>query len=137
MTANTWAWTALAFFILTIAAIVLYCFMSSIPLRKIGFFGGILTLFLCILSCIFAFRGASMAKSKNYAVVTVPSTILSTSPRAPKNRTEEAMLLHEGTKMQIMDSVSSHSDSIASRWYDVEIDNNHRAWIKASDVEII
>ena len=137
MTANTWAWTALAFFILTIAAIILYCFLSSIPLRKIGFFGGILTLFLCILSCIFAFRGASMAKSKNYAIVTVPSTILSTSPRAPKNRTEEAMLLHEGTKMQIMDSVSSHSDSIASRWYDVEIDNNHRAWIKASDVEII
>ena len=78
-----------------------------------------------------------MAKAKNYAVVTVPSTILSTSPRAPKNRTEEAMLLHEGTKMQIMDSVSSHTDTITSRWYDVEIDNNHRAWIKASDVEII
>lgn len=137
MTANAWAWTVLVFFILTIASVCLYCFMSSIPLRKTGFFGGITTLLLCIVGGVFAFRSASMAKSHDYAVVTAPSTILSTSPRTPKNRTEEAMLLHEGTKMQIMDSVSARTDSVVTRWYDVEIDNNHRAWIRATDVEII
>ena len=137
MTADAWAWTALVLFSLTIVAVCMYCFMNSIPMRKTGFFGGITTLILCVIGCIFAFRSASLLKSNDYAVVTVPSTILSTSPRTPKNRTEEAMLLHEGTKMQIMDSVSARTDSAVVRWYDVEIDNNHRAWIKASDVEII
>ncbi len=138
MKADTWAWLALAFFTLTILAVCMYCFMSSIPLRKTGFFGGIATLILCVVGCIFAIRGASLSKSRDYAVVTVPSTILSTSPRTPKNRTEEAMLLHEGTKMQIMDSVSARTDSAnVTRWYDVKIDNNHRAWIRSTDVEII
>lgn len=75
--------------------------------------------------------------SDDAAIITVPSTILSTTPRVPQDRSQEAMLLHEGTKVKILDSVKSTTDSIHSLWYDVEVDNSHRAWINASAVEKI
>ena len=65
------------------------------------------------------------------------SDILSTSPREPKDRSEEAMLLHEGTRVRILDSVAAPGDTTGLKWYDVSIDNHHRAWIKSTDVEII
>ncbi len=47
------------------------------------------------------------------------------------------MLLHEGTRVEILDSVKSTTDSINSLWYDVQVDNTHRAWINAAAVEKI
>lgn len=134
---NTWAWIALVFFVITIAAAALYMFTSGIMLRKIGFFGGIVSLLITAITIVLSICAKNGAQNKDTAVVTSQSTILSTSPRTPKNRTEEAMLLHEGTKVQILDSVSAKTDTVTIVWYDVQVDNNHRAWIKSSDVEII
>ncbi|MCM1483384.1 MAG: tetratricopeptide repeat protein [Muribaculaceae bacterium] len=135
--ADTWAWIALLLFALFIAGTLAYFFASAILLRKIGFFGGILLLILSVCALIISSHAQSISQSKDYAVITAPSTILSTTPRAPKNRTEEAMLLHEGTKVNILDSVASKSDSVQVMWYDVKVDNEHRAWISSRDVEII
>ncbi|MBO4995531.1 MAG: tetratricopeptide repeat protein [Muribaculaceae bacterium] len=134
---DSWAWISLVLFIVFIAAVAIYTFTSNIPLRKVGFFGGIIVLLLCISCMIFSFHSASLSNNKNFAIITAPSTILSTSPRVPKDRNEEAMLLHEGTKVEIRDSVSSHNDSTNVKWYDVQVDNAHRAWIKSSDIEKI
>ncbi len=134
---NVWAATGLVLFTLLIAAAALYTFTSNIPLRKLGFFGGILLFILCVFSIVLSNRNASICQNDKFAIITVPSTILSTSPRTPKDRNEEAMLLHEGTKVEIRDSVSAHGDSTDYKWYDVQIDNEHRAWIKSSDVEKI
>lgn len=134
---NGWAWLGLILFLFTIAAAALYLFSSGVLLRKIGFFGGGTTLVLCCLSIIFAINANGLSTSKSDAVVITPSSILSTAPRAPQNRNEEAMLLHEGAKIKILDSVASPTDSIKTMWYDASFDNEHRAWISSSDVEII
>lgn len=134
---NTWAWTALVFFIITIAAVAAYMFASGILMRKIGFFGGIISFIITVITIVLSIVAKNIARSSDTAIVTAQSTILSTSPRMPKNRTEEAMLLHEGTKVQILDSVSAPADTVTIMWYDVQVDNNHRAWIKSTDVEII
>lgn len=134
---NTWAWIAFGFFTLTIIGILLYFFSSHIVVRKLGFFGGIATILFTIATIILSINGRNISRSCDYAIVTAPSTILSTTPRLPKNRTEEAMLLHEGTKVQITDSLRSGSDSTAIVWYAVDVDNNHSAWISSRDVEMI
>ncbi|MDE6488019.1 MAG: tetratricopeptide repeat protein [Paramuribaculum sp.] len=135
--ANGWAWLALALFGITIGAVSLYLFGSSITIKKTGFFGGGFTAVLFAISLIFAFNARSMMEAKNIAIVTAKSTILSTTPRAPQNRNEEAMLLHEGARLTIIDSIASPTDSTKTVWYDVAFDNDHRAWINSSDVEII
>ncbi len=137
MSANAWAWTALILFAVTIAAIAVYLFGNSLILRKTGFFGGGITAILCIIGIIFAFNARKLMLAKDVAIVSVPSSILSTTPRAPQNRNEEAMLLHEGAKVKILDSISSPTDSLKTVWYDVSFDNDHRAWINSNDVEII
>lgn len=137
MSTNAWAWMALIFFIGTIAAVAMYFFGSQVLLRKIGFFGGGATLLLSIVSLIFAFHANALKHADNVAIVKVPSSILSTAPRAPKDRNEEAMLLHEGARLTILDSITSPTDSLKTKWYDVSFDNEHRAWINAGDVEII
>lgn len=134
---NTWAWIAFACFALTLAGVLAYLFSDVVTVRKVGFFGCIITVIGCCVSLFFSFRAASIASADNVAIVTVPSTILSTTPRVPQDRTQEAMLLHEGTKVTILDSVRSTTDSIHSLWYDVEVDNAHRAWINAAAVQKI
>lgn len=135
--ANYWAALALTSFIILLGAIAIYIFSSSIPMRKTGFFGAFILLALCVLSNIFASIATRYSTSHNEAIVIEPSTLLSTSPRVPKDRSEEAMLLHEGTKVSIVDSVSTRTDSVTTRWYDVRVDNDHRAWIQGKDIAII
>ena len=135
MTSNGWAWLAFILFVLFAASVVLYLFSSAVNLRKLGFFGGGVLFVLSVMAIIVAIRAKSIATSTDYAIITSPSTILSTTPRAPKNRNEEAMLLHAGTKLHILDSITSRTDSLNMTWYDVEVDNEHRAWISSADVE--
>lgn len=134
---NMWAWLAFGAFVLTLAGVLAYIFSNVVIVRKIGFFGGFVTLIATGIFIFFAYRSAAIAVADDAAIITSPSTILSTSPRVPKDRNQEAMLLHEGTKVTILDSVRSTTDSINSLWYDVEVDNNHRAWINAAAVEKI
>lgn len=134
---NTWAWIALALFAITVAGAVAYFFTESVLLRKIGFFGGIFTLFLAIVAMIFSFRARSIAMNPDYAIITSETSILSTVPRKPISRDEEAMLLHEGTKVRILRSLSQKIDSTEVTWHEVEIDNSHRAWINDADIEKI
>lgn len=135
--ANTWAGIAIATFILLLGAIALYVFTSNISLRKTGFFGGIILLAICVIANIFASIATRYSTSDADAVIIVPSTLLSTSPRVPKDRSEEALLLHEGTVVQIIDSVTTRIDSTSTKWYDVQVDNNNRAWINGNAIERI
>ncbi len=136
-TADTWAWCAFAIFCLMMGSVAAYIFGSSVTLRKAGFFAALVLLALTAAAIVITVRSSSLMTSRTEAVITARSTILSTSPRDPKDRTEEAMLLHEGTKVSILDSVSAPGDSVAMKWYDVKVDNSHRAWIRSTDVEKI
>lgn len=132
--ANTWAISALLSFILLLSAIIIYIYSSKVSFRKLGFFSALIFLVISIVCNVFAFKAAVIANTHNMAIIIEPSTILSTSPRIPKDRTEEALLLHEGTKIEILDSISN---SDFDKWYDVKIDNTHRAWINSNAIEII
>lgn len=134
---DEWAWLAFGAFVVFLGAVALYLFCDRVILRKIGFFGGFCILLFCVGAGFFSARCAAICTSTDKAVITIPSTILSTSPRPPKDRTEEALMLHEGTSMKILDSVSSIRDSVKSTWVEVMIDNNHRAWISREAIEII
>lgn len=134
---NTWAWLALAAFIIFLGAVALYLFCPVVAWRKVGFFGGFVVLAVTVVAALLALRNASICTATDRAVITVPSTILSTSPRTPRDRSEEAILLHEGTTMQVIDSVSSRTDSVKTVWVDVQIDNSHRAWIRRDAIEMI
>lgn len=132
---NVWAWIGLICFVVALSGVFFYFIADAVILRKIGFFGGGIMLLCCIVANLLAWRSTRNAMGSNSAVVVSPSVILSTTPRQPKDRTEEAMLLHEGTKLQILDSIPGTGND--RMWYDVKVDNSHRAWISSQAIEII
>lgn len=133
MPPNAWSIIGIVFFVLTLIGAVIYFFGQGVMIRKVGFFGGGLTLMLCVVINILAYREASKATADNEAIVMVKSVNLSTTPRTPMNRSEEALLLHEGAKVYILTSITPGDET----WYDVMVDDSHRAWIPASAIEII
>lgn len=137
MTANGWAWMAFVVFVLLMGAIALYIFSTKVEMRKLGFFGGITLLVIFAYFLFVANDSAEFATDHNTAVVTVPSTQLTSAPRAPRTSTDKVVLIHEGTAVEIIDSVATPDDPVSPKWYNVKINNNTKAWLRASDVERI
>lgn len=134
--ANTWAWITFVFFIILIGLVSCYLFSNKIKIRKLGFFGGIVSLIMFIFTVLISITSANKSSISNFAIVIEESTMLSTTPHTPIKQSEEALLLHEGAKVEIIDSVVSSTDSICNIWYDVKI-NDNRAWIKSTSIEKI
>lgn len=136
VSANAWAWIALSTFLLLCGAIALYIFSGNIALRKLGFFGGIVLLVLSFYFVIVAAGAARRVNDHKEAIVTAPSTMLNSQPRMPK-QTETVVPLHEGTKVEIVDSVDTPDDPESPMWYNVRINGSMAAWLRAIDVERI
>lgn len=137
MSANSWAWCAMGLFILLVACAALYIFSMNVGLRKLGFFGGIVIAVLFVYGLLTAFGAASRAQSHTDAVVIVPSTFISSTPRPSAANREKLVAIHEGTKVEILDSLATPDDPESPKWYNVKINNSTRAWLRAIDVEAI
>lgn len=134
-TPDGWAIMALIMFAVFLGAAALYVFSGSVVIRKICFFGGLIVLVLdgCVLYM--AHKTAAVVSDSSTAVVISPNVQLSTVPRVPKDKSEQAFQLHEGAVVEVVDSVKLSSDTISPMWLEVKVDNIHRAWINSKDVE--
>ncbi len=133
--ADAWAWIALALFAIFIGAAAAYLFSEIVAVRKTAFFGGIIVFLLTVCAVVISFTAANRAEADNFAIILPPAAQLSTSPREARSQSEQAFLLHEGTKVEVIDSVSSPGDS--GKWLEVRVPTGERAWIKSSDLERI
>ncbi len=137
MTPNAWAWTAFLLFLAVAGMAALYIFSTGVSLRKTGFFGGMVLLCFCIYAIVVAAQTASAPGRHDEAVVIVPTTLLSSTPKAGQDAKDKVVSIHEGTKVQVVDSVSAPGPDGAELWYDVKINNSTRAWLHARDVKRI
>lgn len=137
MSANAWAYLAFGVFILLLGAVGLYIFAGRITYRKIGFFGGVTLFFVCAYLVFMACDAAAFARSHESAVVTVPSTQLTSAPRGAKSGKDKVVTIHEGTRVEIIDSVATPDDPVSPKWYNIKLNNSTKAWVRASDVERI
>ena len=115
----------------------LYVLSTQVTMRKVGFFDGIILLVVFGYVIFVAANASSKARSHETAVVTVPSTQLSSTPRASKTASDKVVTIHEGTSVEIIDSIATPDDPVSPKWYNVSINNNTKAWLRASDVERI
>ena len=137
LSADAWAWITFSIFVLFICAAAGYIFMSDVIVRKACFFSGLLFILLTIIGIVITISSANRMTDHNNAIIISESVNLGTSPRTPKDKSEEAFLLHEGTRLKIVDSLNTTNGDTKTKWYEVTVDNDHRAWINADDVEKI
>lgn len=132
--ADTWAVIALVLFAVFLGAVAVYIFSSAVAVKKASFFGGLIVFMVTVCAVILSFAAANRVNSDDYAIILPPASQLSTSPREARSQAEHAFLLHEGTKVEIIDSISSQGEGM---WYEVLVGHGERAWVKAAEVERI
>lgn len=137
MTPNAWAVVGLIFFGIFLFALSQYILGNSVAIRKTAFFGGLGTLALTVLCTVAAFYTSGLARSQKEAVVVSPVVQLSTVPRLPADKSQQAFTLHEGAIVEILDTLNVPSDQENPLWMEVQVNKEHRAWIPATDIEII
>lgn len=124
---NVWAVLALIFFAAALALALLFLLSSGTGKRKTGFFGGIAAMILC-LSCLgFARWQLSDYLKADSAIVMRPVSSVKSSPAS--GSATDLFVLHEGTKVRILDDVGE--------WKNISLPDGRQGWIRSSDIEVI
>ena len=126
LSSDGWAVVFVILFFLVMAGLGCFFFVDSVTMRKAGFFSAaVLTLF-AIMSLSISLRKRADILNSNEAIIMVSSATLATSP--DKNGTEMAVL-HEGTKVIIVDELGE--------WIEVKLKDGNVGWLLLSNVEKI
>lgn len=123
---DTWTVLFFVFFALTLACCVVF-FLSAGRRRKICFYSGIVLLLISLLCVDFASWQKSDYIRDNSAIITRAVTSVKSSPS--RESSTDLFILHEGTKVKILDSVGE--------WNNIELADGRQGWISASDIEMI
>jgi len=124
---TTWSIVALLLFALTLAMVLLFLLAPRSAGKKVGFFTGIAALILTLVALDF-----SLVQKRDYfktdkAVVMKPVAPVKSSPSADSS--SDLFILHEGTKVQILDNVAE--------WTNIELADGRQGWIRTESIEII
>ena len=128
LSSDAWAVLSLFFLAGALALLLLYLLGRGTGLRKTGFFGAIaaaLVFILCLNFSLWQSRDYTRADS---AIVMRPVSSVKSSPSGG-NAAKDLFVLHEGTKVRILDNVGD--------WCNIELSDGRQGWIPTKDIEII
>lgn len=124
---DAWAVCFLVLFGLTLAMLLLFLLAPSLSGRRTGFFTALATLLLSIGALSFSIWQKSEYTKADAAIVMRPVSSVKSSPSY--EAAKDLFVLHEGTKVKVIDSVGS--------WNNIELADGRQGWIPSSDIEII
>ena len=127
MDSDAWAVCFLVFFALTLALALLFVLSGSVAGRRTGFFTGIFTFLAAVLSLTFSLWQKQDGMKADDAIIMRPVTSVKSSPSSEAST--DLFILHEGTKVRILDEVGS--------WKNIELADGRQGWIPSSDMEVI
>ena len=126
---NVDGWVDLGFVALGMVIIffLLYFFSRRIVLRKIGFFGGSIFVVIFVTATIFAYEQNQKLIERNEAIILTPFVLIKKSPSSGGS---DLFMLHEGTKVQILDGE-------LMEWKEIRLLDGRKGWIETSNIERI
>ena len=124
---DSWAGLSLLFWAVTLALALLFLLGSTSGKRRLGFFAGIVALLIALLGWDFAQWQRTEALRQDQAVVMRPVSSVKSSPSA--DGAKDLFILHEGTRVKVLDNVGGFSN--------IELSDGRQGWIPLSDIEII
>ncbi len=127
LSADEWAAWAVAFFVGMLLLFFMYFFSSDIVVRKTGFFGALLSLVLVLLTNALAYSQRRMQVERSGAIVMTPAVTVKSTPS--KSGTE-LFVLHEGTRVEILDNTMKE-------WVEIQIADGKVGWMEREQLEQI
>ncbi|NJK98597.1 MAG: tetratricopeptide repeat protein [Bacteroidales bacterium] len=120
---DSWAALSIIFFILGLGALLVYYFMVNLFIRKIGFWLGSVFIFISLISITLASSAYNSQTKQRTAIIFVKAVTIKSTPSETGTN---LFILHEGTKVRIIDKVDN--------WHKIKIPDGNQGWIKESDI---
>lgn len=122
-TYDQWAWLAVIFGFLCVISFLLYQFAYQTLKKRIYFLLSFITLILILGTVAIAFHQYDEAQQDRPAIVFAAETAVKAEPNL---RSEEVFTLHEGTKVQVLDTVDN--------WKKIRLIDGKTGWIVSEDI---
>ncbi len=126
ISAEKWAIISVIFSILTALLFLIYYFSFSTTLKRIFFSISILTFGLIIIAILIAFKGLNYDKNHQPAIIFSEKAVIK---NAPTFNSEDVFVLHEGTKVVILDKVDD--------WLKIKLADGKIGWVKTGVLRVI
>lgn len=123
---NGWAAFSLLFLALALASALVYLLAGKISRRKKGFYIGIVSVVLFVVSLGFSLVERHEILHSGEAVVMSSAAPVKSSPDQSSN---DLFILHEGTKVNVV--------STLGEWREIEIADGNKGWVAAGLIENI
>jgi len=123
---DTWAYIGLGLFTLFLVLMIFFFLSNKLFMKKISFWIGLTFLALSLFSFFLTSQKYATYKSHDEAIVFIPSITVKSSPT--KNSVD-LFVIHEGTKVTILDQVGN--------WRKVKIENGSIGWMENQYLQII
>lgn len=123
---DTWAVLGLVFLGITFVAVVLWLLSNTLALRKLGFYGGLSSLVLCLVCTFYAHVQRSRLLAGDEAVVMNLVAPVKSSPGAGS---KDIFVLHEGTTVRAFGQLDG--------WTEILLSDGNKGWIASNAIEAI
>jgi tetratricopeptide (TPR) repeat protein len=123
---DTWAWIAVSFALLFLLFFAGYYFSQKTFSKRVFFIGMFVWLLGILLSSASGFYEKSRNNNEKPAIVFVETVSVKSEP---KTTSTDAFVLHEGTKVYILESIAN--------WKKIELTDETTGWIEESAIKEI
>ena len=124
---DTWAVMFLVFMALALFLVIVFIRGREAGWRRLGFFGGIAVLLTAFMCLSFSLWQKNDYMKADEAIVMRPVTSVKSSPSGEAST--DLFVLHEGTKVRLIDQVGS--------WSNIELADGRQGWMRTGDLETI
>ncbi len=125
-TSNTWAMLSMSAFVLFLILLMIYLFSANRFIKQLSFYTFIITFIISVVCFAFSAERKKMLTERQNAIIVAPSV---TAKSSPDEYGTNLFILHEGTKVEVVDSVDL--------WNEIKISNGNKGWIQKSAFERI
>jgi len=123
---DTWAKITVGAVLLFVLIFLAYHFSYTSSKKRIAFVTSIISLFIACFSMAMAFQKDNLDKKDNPAIIFAQESRV----KSEANKTsEEVFRLHEGTKVQVIETYND--------WKKIKLSDNSTGWIPSKDIKLL
>ena len=126
MSSDKWGWIGIVMLMVTALLVLGFRFAPKSSQRKASFVFACVTLLMVLASFAFSMSLRANVKSQESAIVLAP---VSNVKSAPNSTGGNLFILHEGTKVELLEQVGG--------WSRIELSDGRQGWMMSKDFEII
>ncbi len=126
LTPDQWGYLAVAMILLFVLGFITYYVLYSATYKRIAFIAANTALFVSIFSVVIGYVGNRDQNSKNPAIIFEREVVITSEPN---ERSEKVFALHEGTKVNVLESLED--------WSKIKIADGQTGWMPSESLKLL